>query len=201
MVDNFLSQSSQIVSELEDFIIFPILSKSLSLDWLISSITSSKWEELKTENSSFISRIFHIFEDFQQKLCSLGGGSIPELIQKQILKKVAVIICESMIEGFSKVKRCNQQGKEQMKKDLKAFLAFAELDEKNNRKLWEEYLEIWSSPVEAIVDWVLNHTEMTLRLHRSLLSTGLHMTSLNKSARNGHVSSVESLYRKLIFRT
>ena len=105
-----------------------------------------------------------------------------------------------MIEGFSKVKRCNQQGKEQMKKDLKTFIVFSELDENNNRKLWEEFLEIWSSPADVIVDWVLNHCELTLRLHRSLLNTGLHMTSLNKSARNGHISAVENLYRKLIFR-
>jgi hypothetical protein len=203
-IDLFIAQSSLMVNELEDFIVSPILSKSLGLEWLSSSITGARWEELKTENSQFVSRLFHIVDDFKQKLVSLGGGSIPESIQQRVLKKVVHICVEVMLEAFAKVKRSNQQGREQMKKDLKEFCDASEslltLVPLERQYHWQEFLEIWSSPAENVVDWILKNTNLSLKLHRSICNTGLHMMSLSKSARSSHIINIEGQYRQLMFR-
>lgn len=200
-IETFLSRSHSIIKELEDFIIWPILSKSLNLDWLSSSITSSKWDEKKEENSLFVNRLIHILDDFKDKIGAMGGGSIPEVIQHKVLRKAADICNEQIIEGFCKVKRCNQQGREQMKRDFRNFnSAIKNFIGIERPVAHEEYLDIWGNTPEGIYEWILANTQFALRAQKVLFLTAPSVLSLNKGVRNSMLNNIENFYRQKIFR-
>lgn len=200
-IESFLSRSHSIIKELEDFIIWPILTKSLNLDWLSSSIQSTKWDEKKEENSLFVNRLIHILDDFKDKIGAMGGGSIPEVIQQKVLRKSAYICNEHIIESFCKVKRCNQQGREQMKRDFKNFNSaiknFIGIERPVGQ---EEYLDVWGNSPEGIYEWILANTQFGLKAQKVLFLSAPSVMSMNKGARNSMLNNIENFYRQKIFR-
>lgn len=200
-IETFLSRSQNIIKELEDFIVVPIITKTLNLDWLSGSIVSCKWDEKKEENSVFVNRLIHILDDFKDKLEAIGGGSIPETIQLKVLGKAARICNEQIIENFYKVKRCNQLGREQMRRDFRNFNSAIKNFIGIERPLsQEEYLDIWGNTPEGIYEWILANTQFGLKMQKSLFLTAPSVMSMNKGARNSMLNNIENFYRQRIFR-
>ena len=200
-IETFLSRSQDVIKELEDFILVPIITKSLNLDWLSGSISSCKWDEKKEENSGFVNRLIHILDDFKDKLEAIGGGSIPETVQSKVLAKAARICNEQIIENFCKVKRCNQQGREQMRRDFKNFNSaiknFIGIEKPLSQ---EEYLDVWGNTPEGIYEWILANTQFGLRMQKSLFLAAPSVMSMNKGSRNSMLNNIENFYRQRIFR-
>lgn len=193
----FFNTHESLLSEIEDFLVIPYISKLLKIDWLWNSVNSTKWEEKKEEYSSFINRLIHLIQDFKEKIASIGGGSIPKSIQAKTVLKAGRYCQEQLIEAFGKIKRCSMPGREQMKRDYKIFnTALIDITNTKPPVEFEEYIEVWNYNVEKIYNWITTHLSLSLKLQKNLFYTAPLIASLNKSARNNMISSIETLYRQ-----
>ena len=198
--DLFFNTQEILISELEDFIIIPQISKLIKIDWLSNSISSLKWEEKKEENNQYINRLLHLIEDFKEKLVSAGGGSIPLATQSTILTKTAKFCQEQLIDAFGKIKRCNLVGREQMRKDFKVFSsALKRIIDSKDGKIFAEYLEVWNHSSDQVYEWITHHTDFSLRIQKNLFLTAPLVASLNKNTRNNMLMAIEKIYREKLY--
>ncbi|CAG9313270.1 CCDC132 [Blepharisma stoltei] len=196
----FFDNTHKIIEELENFLAETQIPRLIKPDWLNGIVTGLKWDENKNESNAFIDRLLHIVEDTKGRLVAIGGGSIPVYLQNKILTKAVKYLYDYLIDVFSKVKKCNSAGREQMQIDLLAFQEGLKefFPEAPNLDAQLEYITIWSQSPDNVVKWILSHTELSLRLHKLLFSTSPQVMSLNKQTRAQLLLSIETHYKETI---
>ena len=138
--------------------------------------------------------------DFKEKISFIGGGSIPWDVQEKILAKAGRFCQDSIFEAFGKVKRCNLSGREQMKRDFKAFNAkLKEIIGIEEYPVYLEYLEVWNCSAEQVYEWIIKHLEVSLKIQKTLFFGAPLIASLNKSSRNPLILGIENVYRQKLF--
>jgi len=96
------------------------LQNLVKTEQVVQNIQFINWQikDYKQDVSSYIERILHQTTDLKTKLEYMGGGSIPKYVQLLFVERLSYYLCEQLIDAYSKVKKCNKQGRESMLLDL-----------------------------------------------------------------------------------
>ena len=202
---DFKDKSLKFMADLADFLDEVRLPKALSvtiiqIDWLNNSVNTAKWDEKSDEPHNFVDRLRDSLIDLQKRLESTGGGKLSGYSQSRLLKKSLQVMVEHLIDAFSKVKKCNSLGKQQMKIDLRGLESISSslFGEQLNLSAYYEYLEIWKRSPDEIESWILSHIELPLKIHRALLLTAPEVNSMSKSNRAALQSRIEEKYKEVM---
>jgi len=198
-VEEFLQRTPKMIHQLEDFMWEEAVQQVINLEGMTKQINDLKWNQKSEENNNYVERLIHKIEDLKSRLEALCHESIPHHLQKQVLGRVAQHVVDFLWETYAKI-NCNQNGREQMKLDLKAFTEGVQelLDKGLEYSVLEEYLDLWKSNPDNIFNWILENTSVPLRLHQALFTSAPSVKSMNKQARKNLQSTIDNHYRDLL---
>lgn len=121
-----INEYESVLEEMKVFIYRPICANIFKIDSIFTKITNYRWDPKESEATSpfsepnqFVDNIFQEICEKYDKLYLLSGGSLTEKSQKRFLDVMLIHIIEKLMDTFSKIKKCNSNGRSIMLKDIK----------------------------------------------------------------------------------
>ncbi|RKP16713.1 hypothetical protein ROZALSC1DRAFT_31413, partial [Rozella allomycis CSF55] len=133
------------------------------MDALVSAISASKYDlkEMETDNSPFIDFAAKEFQSFFSKLNPLKKDYLVHKLYEQLGDCLSQIVSWCMVEGFSRIKKCTNEGRACMQLDANLLLATIEkLSERkyaNHQIFVQEYIKAYYLQEHEVENWVKSH--------------------------------------------
>ncbi|KAF2069584.1 hypothetical protein CYY_009098 [Polysphondylium violaceum] len=127
-INDFYVQTVSVVASLKNLCYKNITSQLLNLDNIQNLVTGIKWELKEaptTESNNYISQIiieFHRFTGYLDEISSRSGILTPK-VKNLLWENTITFAMETLIESYSKIKKCNNYGRNLMIMDLKKLQA------------------------------------------------------------------------------
>jgi len=127
-INNFYVETVSVVASLKNLCYKNITSQLLNLDNIQNLVTGIKWElkEAPTsESNNYISQIiieFHRFTGYLDEISSRSGILTPK-VKNLLWENTITFAMETLIDSYSKIKKCNNYGRNLMIMDLKKLQA------------------------------------------------------------------------------
>ncbi|WJX44069.1 hypothetical protein P8452_31094 [Trifolium repens] len=136
----------------------------LHINGYVERVANCKWEvkELGMEHNGYVDLLLGEFKHFKTRL---AHGGIRKETQDILLDYGLDIIAETLVEGLSRVKRCNDEGRALMSLDLQVLINglkhFASLNVKSKLQMVEAFIKAYYLPETEYVHWARAHPEYT----------------------------------------
>ncbi|CAK8576280.1 unnamed protein product [Lathyrus sativus] len=136
----------------------------LHINGYVDRVANCKWEvkELGMEHNGYVDLLLGEFKHFKTRL---AHGGIRKETQDILLDYGLDIIAETLVEGLSRVKRCNDEGRALMSLDLQVLINglkhFASLNVKSKLQMVETFIKAYYLPETEYVHWARAHPEYT----------------------------------------
>ena len=161
-LETFFNRTIMAVDDLKEHIYHRIAGLLLSLGWVPEQIEKCKWDikDVGMQHSEWVDKIVGQFHQFHLKLGAIGvkGSAIDEFWQYAVSSAN-----ESILEGFSRVKKCTIEGRAAMSLDLQMFSAgvkkFAPKDFAPDVRLVDGYIKAFYVPESDLLHWAMTHRE------------------------------------------
>ncbi|GAU35377.1 hypothetical protein TSUD_57260 [Trifolium subterraneum] len=134
----------------------------LHINGYVERVANCKWEvkELGMEHNGYVDLLLGEFKHFKTRL---AHGGIRKETQDILLDYGLDIIAETLVEGLSRVKRCNDEGRALMSLDLQVLINglkhFASLNVKSKLQMVEAFIKAYYLPETEYVHWARAHPE------------------------------------------
>ncbi|CAL5212204.1 unnamed protein product [Lathyrus oleraceus] len=134
----------------------------LHINGYVERVANCKWEvkELGMEHNGYVDLLLGEFKHFKTRL---AHGGIRKETQDILLDYGLEIIAETLVEGLSRVKRCNDEGRALMSLDLQVLINglkhFASLNVKSKLQMVETFIKAYYLPETEYVHWARAHPE------------------------------------------
>eukprot|EP00249_Psilotum_nudum_P022392 c28500_g1_i1 orf=1413-4874(+) len=161
-VDNFYSRTVDAVADLKEHIYKTAAKLLLNIGGYVDRIANVRWEvkELGMEHNGYVDLLLGEFKIFSSRL---SQGGISKEIHELLLEYGVDTLAETLLEGFSRVKKCTNEGRALMSLDLQVLinglrhLAPSRLS--SNLHIVESYVKAFYLPETEYVHWVRAHPE------------------------------------------
>eukprot|EP01119_Soliformovum_irregulare_P017840 TRINITY_DN5361_c0_g1_i1.p1 TRINITY_DN5361_c0_g1~~TRINITY_DN5361_c0_g1_i1.p1 ORF type:complete len:938 (+),score=326.83 TRINITY_DN5361_c0_g1_i1:314-2815(+) len=178
---DFYDQSVEIVPDLIKYMYYSFASHVTNWEDFTKSIENCKWEpkDLGSETNTYVGFIVKELETFARRLTreSQKSGSIPSKIRDAIWEQVLGRAMESLVEGYSRIKKCSTEGRIQMSLDLKDLQSGLEkltsLRPIPKLLYVENYIKAFFLSEIELLPWVKEHPEYTLKQWLSIVNLGV----------------------------
>eukprot|EP01135_Chromosphaera_perkinsii_P008595 Nk52_evm37s1401 gene=Nk52_evmTU37s1401 len=197
-IQNFYSNTVDIVPELRLFMYKNISLKCVGFEKVFDEIVAAKWDlkEIASEQSMYCDILVKRFELFGVLID--GVPSIPKTVYMSIWDLSIRNAMDILVHGFSKVKRCNNEGRALMLLDLQFFVSKLEnispIMPIPYRDCVENFIRAFYLNECDFENFVSKHRDsFTAAQFCNLVNTGLS-SGLNKKARQGLLAAVEHIY-------
>jgi len=144
----------------------------LDLEPIVGAIRNRTWapKEIGTQHNAYVDKLVaHV----QQLHTRLRQFSVPDSVQQLILQEVVAFICEQLVDGYSHIKKCSDEGRALMSLDVKTLQAAL-------HKLFpalllpmgyvDSYIKAFYLPPDHILEWARAHPEYSVRHLTGLVS-------------------------------
>jgi len=124
-----------------------------------------RWElnDLGIEHNGYIDQLLLEYKQYSSKL--VLQGSLQKEMLELLLEYGADTLAETLVEGLSQVRRCNNEGRALMSLDLQVLIngvqqvALPRL--RSNLQIVETYIKAFYLPDTEFLPWVQTHPEYT----------------------------------------
>jgi len=116
-----------------------------------------RWElnDLGIEHNGYIDQLLLEYKQYSSKL--VLQGSLQKEMLELLLEYGADTLAETLVEGLSQVRRCNNEGRALMSLDLQVALPRL----RSNLQIVETYIKAFYLPDTEFLPWVQTHPEYT----------------------------------------
>jgi len=169
-VEKFYSQVDQI-PDLTNYLFQLLASKLTNWEKFVLMVSESKWEikEMGIDSSAYVSYIVGEFKDYNLKLTEelKKTGKIPVSILDIIWAQAVGYLMYQLVEGYSRVKKCTNEGRAQMLLDLKMLQdnlqRFTHIKPLPGIDLVSNYVKAYYTTEVDFVTWCKTHTEYSMK--------------------------------------
>ncbi|KAL2652577.1 hypothetical protein R1flu_020705 [Riccia fluitans] len=161
-MDTFMTQTVELVPELREHIYRVSARLLLNIGSYIDRIANVKWElkELGMEHNGYVDLLLGEYKVYSNKLAQAG---VPREVQEAMLECGVNVLAETILEGISRVKRCNNEGRALMSLDLQVLINglrhLASPKVKANLLIVLTYIKAFYLPETEYFHWVRAHPE------------------------------------------
>ena len=161
-IDSFFQRTVMAVGDLSEHICHRVASLLLSLAWVPEQIEKCKWDikDVGMQHSRWVDLAVRQFHQFSVKLDAIG---IRGQEAKDFWRFGVSAANESMLEGFSRVKKCSIEGRAAMSLDLQMFASglkkLAPQGFQVDLRLVDGYVKAFYVPESDLLHWAMTHRE------------------------------------------
>lgn len=178
-VFEFKSEMELIANEVIELILIRTISFFINVSSLPTQISSLTWENGNfdaIQSNKYVDQLIKDFKEYSKKLVL-----VHQVISKNLLNKFWEIpinqTMNNLVEGYSRVKKCDPMGRSIMKYDLsnleQGLKKYCSLDPIPKVNYVKIYIEGYHYPPEQIWEWIQSHyLEYTKSQIESLIVTG-----------------------------
>jgi hypothetical protein len=129
---------------------------------VVDQIGACKWEiDDFMDSSPYIATLIREFEFLKEKIHTLGASRVPKSVQTTLWTYCIRFAMEQLVEGYSRIKKCNNEGRALMSLDLKTLTTQLErhtgVHPVPHQEFVDGYIKAWYSFKESdIQEWLSN---------------------------------------------
>ncbi|KAK4772249.1 hypothetical protein SAY86_014024 [Trapa natans] len=164
IVDDFYANLVDTVPDLVDYIHRTTARQLLHISGYADRIAAAKWEvkELGLEHNGYVDLMLGEFKHYKTRLMH---GGIQKEVQDILLEHGLEIVAETLTEGFSRVKRCTDEGRALMSLDLQVLINglqhFVSANVMPKFQIVDAFIKAYYLPETEYVHWARAHPEYT----------------------------------------
>ncbi|KAJ0260158.1 DUF2451 domain-containing protein [Hirschfeldia incana] len=195
LVEDFFGQLVGSVPELTEHLHRTTARILLHVNGYIDRIANSKWEikELGVEHNGYVDLMLGEFKHYKTRL---AHGGISQEVQNLLLQYGVEIFAEMLVEGFSRIKRCTDEGRALMSLDIQVLINglqhFVPTKVKPKLQIVETFIKAYYLPETEYVHWARAHPEYTKAQVTGLVNLVATMKSWKRKTRLEVVDKIES---------
>lgn len=124
LLDNYLRKVPKLIKDIRSSIYSPVALCSFNREQLLQIMSIVKWElrDISTQHSGYVDVILKEFQIFNDKINNIKTKlPFDSSIYQKIWSRAVLCLSESLVEGFSNSKNCNQQGRALMLMDFQSI--------------------------------------------------------------------------------
>eukprot|EP00245_Coleochaete_scutata_P015267 TRINITY_DN6732_c0_g3_i1.p1 TRINITY_DN6732_c0_g3~~TRINITY_DN6732_c0_g3_i1.p1 ORF type:complete len:174 (-),score=39.02 TRINITY_DN6732_c0_g3_i1:314-763(-) len=145
------------------------------------------------EHNAYVEQLLAEFRGYVAKL---GVAGVSMEIQDQLLEYGVDTVCEVLVEGYSRVKRCNNEGRALMSLDLQVLLnglqVLLQSRTKPNMQIVENYIKAFYLPETEYLHWARTHPEYTKSQIIGMISLVASTYNWKRKTRVDLIDKIES---------
>eukprot|EP01114_Cavostelium_apophysatum_P008475 TRINITY_DN2099_c0_g1_i1.p1 TRINITY_DN2099_c0_g1~~TRINITY_DN2099_c0_g1_i1.p1 ORF type:complete len:934 (-),score=252.92 TRINITY_DN2099_c0_g1_i1:24-2825(-) len=197
-VTDFYVQDVDIIKELVKFSKKNVIQRFLLWDEIMNSIANLRWDtgSSKVESSPYVTRLINDFSVLQRdKRVTSVMRNFPQKVQNNFWDLTITYAMESLVEGYSRVKKCSVEGRAQMQLDLKYLQQGLEKVTATRPipggQYVENYIKAYFQTEMDILPWCKDHKEYALRHWLSIVNQGVGV-NMKKPAKQELIAQLEN---------
>jgi len=200
LLTNFYNDEVGVSGELRTHIYKTITSAFLSTEATVNAIANARWEmtTVPVMSSAYVDQLLKEFTQFGQRLDR--AVVLPPKVRGAVWDAAIMRAMEQLVEGYSRIKKCTNEGRAILLQDLKAIQTGIEkmlnTPPKNSTILYaENYIKAYYLPLDNdIVDFSKDHPEYSLRHVVALVNVN-PAAAQNRTKRAQVIGMLEDLDR------
>ncbi|KAG0616902.1 hypothetical protein M758_5G150000 [Ceratodon purpureus] len=163
-VEFFYTRTIDAVPDLRDHVYKAVARMLLNVGGYIERIANVRWElkDLGMEHNGYVDSLLGAYKQYSTKL---GYGGLEHEMHELLLEYGVDTLAETIVEGFSRVRRCNNEGRALMSLDLQVLINglqhLAPPRLRSNLQIVETYIKAFYLPETEYLHWVRTHPEYT----------------------------------------
>ena len=132
-----LQQYARLEVEVRRLVLEDYFLGNSAVESLFAPVRSQKWDtrEIQSQSSPFVPRVQRFLEDYQDKLQSANGGSIPGAVQVEIFAHLSAYLVNRYLREICEVRKITVSGWISFGKDLSEII-------KHLRKMFREHAQV-----------------------------------------------------------
>eukprot|EP01080_Neovahlkampfia_damariscottae_P008013 gene8013-12478_t len=203
-IDDVITEIENTVSEVHDLILSRTILRSFDISEVPNLIKEMKWENLTIDMgvaSSYVGYIEKHLRGISENLTLLNDVGSKEIFDK-FWNLITITIMETLVEGYSRVKKCDPMGRNQMKFDLttieQSIKKKSTLNSIPKITYVREYIDGYYYAEDFIWEWIEQHSSnYTKNQMISLVNVGAGV-NMKKQDLKELISKIEKLDKFLI---
>lgn len=183
-LNEFYSDTVSIVPDIRIQIYRAITYGLINMDQVQRSVQNTKWElkELGLDHNAYVDHLLKDFREFARRLDELEkeNDKFPASVRRLLWENLVCQAMEALVEGYSTVKKCNNEGRALMSLDLKIFThSLQNLINSTGLRpppntsasiaLVENYIKAFYLPPSELVVFSKDHPEYTSKQIQSVI--------------------------------
>eukprot|EP00850_Spirogloea_muscicola_P020911 SM000230S07347 [mRNA] locus=s230:163380:172549:+ [translate_table: standard] len=161
-LDHFFARTVDAVPDLREHLNKTLTRAMMNIGWYAEKIAAVRWEvkDLGMDHNTYVDLLLADFKLFALKLQNSG---VSVEVQVQLREYGIDEIAAVMVEGFSRVRRCTNEGRALMSLDLQVLInglhALAPAQSKPSLQTVENYIKAFYLPETEYLHWARTHSE------------------------------------------
>jgi len=196
-VADFYAQTIEIIPELSRFMYKTMVSKWLNWEEYINTIANTKWDlkEIGIEYTPYVDNLLKEMTTVNKRLTK-ETRPLPKRTKTLITEVSVIFLMEMLVEGYSRARRCTNEGRVQMSLDLKNIQTGLEkitnLRPVPHTHYVENYIKAYYLGEVDILPWCKEHPEYSLKQWLSIINVGVG-ANMKKNTKQELVTALENL--------
>ncbi|XP_024374840.1 uncharacterized protein [Physcomitrium patens] len=194
-VEFFYARTIDAVPDLRDHVYKAVARMLLNVGGYVERIASVRWElkDLGMEHNGYVDSLLGAYKQFSTRL---GYGGLDKEMHELLLEYGVDTLAETIVEGFSRVRRCNNEGRALMSLDLQVLINglqhLAPQRLKSNLQVVETYIKAFYLPETEYLHWVRTHPEYTKSQAISLINLVATANNWKRKTRVDIIDRIEA---------
>ncbi|EFJ24849.1 hypothetical protein SELMODRAFT_442305 [Selaginella moellendorffii] len=194
-VDQFFARTVDASIDLREHVYKTGARLLLNIGSYVDRISNTRWElkELGMEHNGYVDSLLGEFKQYTVRLSNAG---VSRQVHELLLQYGVDILAETLVEGLSRVRRCNNEGRAVMSLDLQVLinglqhLAPAKL--KANLQIVDAYIKAFYLPETEYLYWAKSHPEYSKQQIINLINLVASMNNWKRKTRTDLLERIES---------
>lgn len=194
-LDNFYSRTVDVVADLREHVYRTVARLLLNVSGYVDRIGNVRWElkEIGTEHNGYVDLLLGEFKHFANKL---AHADLSKEIREILLEYGVDTLAEVLLEGFSRVKKCTNEGRALMSLDLQVLInGLRHLAPQRlavNLHVVEAYIKAYYLPETEYLHWARGHPEYTKAQVISLINLVAYCHKWTRKSRAEVLEKIEA---------
>ena len=178
---------SEITTKIKSPIYLYVARYAIDYNLILDSITKINWDldEILSQHNAYVDVLLRQIKQFQQDIESLKEQSLLPLNKKivnSLLGETLKLVMKILVDGYSSVKKCSNEGRALMQLDFQQLvvkleqMCGAELRPLPNKEFVEAYIKAYYLPDSSIEKWIKDHPDYQQKHIAGLLSSMAQVT-------------------------
>jgi len=197
-LNQFYSDTLSVVPELRKQCYHTIAKNLMNLEQVPNMIEKTKFDtkELGLEHSGYVDFLIREFKEFSRRLNEMPD--VPEYVKKLLWDKLILHAMEDLVEGYSRAKKCTNEGRALMSLDVNIFThslhSISPLNPIPHASLADNYIKAFYIPSTELVLFGKEHPEYSARQVQAIMLCNIGLT-LKKKQKQAVISALDDVER------
>lgn len=175
--NDFYSRSVDTVPELVRYLYRQTCIKLIFWETWVNEISNMRWDTQDIDISPYVTAMVENFKKIEAQLKQTEKfGSITPQIKALFWEELISYTMTQLVEAYSRVKKCTDEGRAKMSLDFQSFCTSLEkitgVKPLPKRNYVYEYIKAYYKTYQEIIPWAKNHPEYTLKQWISIVNIG-----------------------------